>query len=779
MHHFRGDNGVFRSEEFLGALHRSNQSITFSGVGAHHQNGVAERAIKTTIELARAMLLHSALYWPDSIQENLWPFALDHAVYLWNNLPNADTGLTPTEIFTQTRLDASKHLARMHVWGCPAYVLHPTLQDGKKIPKWRPRARRGQFLGYSKNHSSTVGLIQNLRTGNISPQYHVVYDDHYYTVTSVHNMTINDLTSESPFWTELVRLNSENYLEDIHPNDLIQVPDLSKDWREQDEILEQHLKANQPNSSIPPPPPNVVPPIIPIQTIPSTPKSNIPTQMPTAPSKQPHQFTNPEPTSFQPHFDNIDHHPPSSSKSHQKPTLKPTRASTRLRIPTQKYFHDDLHLFNSTKEFFSKDTYSCDFNQLFLSSMSWLPFSTKSDDCKAFFSAMETSIDPESNTIEYLHPLALQTMANAEDTPTYEQAINGPYAKEFHKAMQLEFTTLNENIDSWDIIDYEPHMNVLSSTWSFKVKRYPDGSIKKLKARFCVRGYEQIEGVDYFDTYAPVVSWTTVRLLLVLSIVLNLFTCQVDYTAAFAQAPVTDDIYVEMPRGFKQPGKVLKLKRSLYGLKQSSRNWFQHLQQGLKRQGFVPSTNDPCLFIHPKVICLTYVDDCLFFAKSNEDIHNMINSLRADKFSIQMEDDFAGYLGVLISHNDDGSITLTQTGLIDRIIEAAHLSDSTPKYTPADVNALPQDLKGLHYSGSFNYASIVGMLNYLANNTRPDIAFAVHQCARYTFDPKASHEIALKRIVRYLCATKDRGFVINRPQHRTLEPRRSLRSSFR
>ena len=525
------------------------------------------------------------------------------------------------------------------------------------------------------------------------------------------------------------------------------------------------MKANQPNSPIPPPPPNVVPPIIPIQTIPSTPKSNIPTQMPTAPSKQPHQFINPEPTSFQPHFDNIDQQSPSSSKSHQKPTPKPTRASTRLRIPTQKYFHDDLHLFNSTKEFFSKDTYSCDFNQLFLSSMSWLPFSTKSDDCKAFFSAMETSIDPESNTIEYLHPLALQTMANAEDTPTYEQAINGPYAKEFHKAMQLEFTTLNENIDSWDIIDYEPHMNVLSSTWSFKVKRYPDGSIKKLKARFCVRGYEQIEGVDYFDTYAPVVSWTTVRLLLVLSIVLNLFTCQVDYTAAFAQAPVTDDIYVEMPRGFKQPGKVLKLKRSLYGLKQSSRNWFQHLQQGLKRQGFVPSTNDPCLFIHPKVICLTYVDDCLFFAKSTEDIHNMINSLRADKFSIQMEDDFAGYLGVLISHNDDGSITLTQTGLINRIIEAAHLSDSTPKYTPADVNALPQDLKGLHYSGSFNYASIVGMLNYLANNTRPDIAFAVHQCARYTFDPKASHEIALKRIVRYLCATKDRGFVINRPQH--------------
>ena len=164
-----------------------------------------------------------------------------------------------------TKLDAPKHLARMHVWGCPAYVLHPTLQDGKKIPKWRPRVRRWQFLGYSKNHSSTVGLIQNLRTGNISPQYHVVYDDHYYSVTSSNNMTINDLTSDSPFWTELVRLNSETYLKDIHPDDLPNVPDLSKDWRKQDEMLEQQLKNTQP---IPPnfqPPPNPVPPSFPMK----------------------------------------------------------------------------------------------------------------------------------------------------------------------------------------------------------------------------------------------------------------------------------------------------------------------------------------------------------------------------------------------------------------------------------------------------------------------------------------------------------------------------------
>jgi Reverse transcriptase (RNA-dependent DNA polymerase) len=138
---------------------------------------------------------------------------------------------------------------------------------------------------------------------------------------------------------------------------------------------------------------------------------------------------------------------------------------------------------------------------------------------------------------------------------------------------------------SWNVVTQEPWMHVLPSTWAFRCKRYPDGSIRKLKARFCARGDKQIEGVDYFDTFAPVVNWTTVRLMLVLSIILKLLvaTKQVDYTTAFV-ADIDRDrnwdkmteeeqkrsgVYVRMPRGFSQPGKVLKLNKSLYGLKQA------------------------------------------------------------------------------------------------------------------------------------------------------------------------------------------------------------------
>jgi hypothetical protein len=117
-------------------------------------------------------------------------------------------------------------------------------------------------------------------------------------------------------------------------------------------------------------------------------------------------------------------------------------------------------------------------------------------------------------------------------------------------------------------------MNVLPSTWAFKVKRLSDGTLRKFKARFFVRGDRQIQDVDYFDTYSPVVNWTTVRLMLVLSAILKLHTKQVDYTAAFLHAPIEEDVYVDMPRTFQQPGKVLKLNRCLYGLKQSPRIFF-------------------------------------------------------------------------------------------------------------------------------------------------------------------------------------------------------------
>ena len=220
---YHGDNGVFKSNKFGESL--IDQELDLSGVGAHHQNGVAERSsIRTVTEKARSMMQHAFLHWPDEFEVDLWPFVLDHACWLHNHTPKSSHGWAPIEIFCGTQV-ACKHLQRVRVWGRPGNVLNPTLQDGKKIPKWAPKARRGQFLGFSWNHSSTIGLLRNLQTGSINPQFHVVFDELF---TTVHSVDEDDET-----WIELFVSEREYYGPDEEEevaDTTVAFPDVDPEW---------------------------------------------------------------------------------------------------------------------------------------------------------------------------------------------------------------------------------------------------------------------------------------------------------------------------------------------------------------------------------------------------------------------------------------------------------------------------------------------------------------------------------------------------------------------
>jgi hypothetical protein len=135
---YRADNVPFGSEEFKQSIEDHNQMVDFSGTGSHHQNGVAERSIQTVTSWARAMMLHAILHWPEAAQLDLWPFAMQHAIWIWNHLPRKDSKLAPIELFSKMKLSSYDHLHRLHVWGCPVYVLDLKLQDGKKLLKWNP-----------------------------------------------------------------------------------------------------------------------------------------------------------------------------------------------------------------------------------------------------------------------------------------------------------------------------------------------------------------------------------------------------------------------------------------------------------------------------------------------------------------------------------------------------------------------------------------------------------------------------------------------------------------
>lgn len=171
----------FTSSGFWAHLRQYAQIIHFAGTGAHHYNGVAERAIRTIMSISRAMLLHAAVHWPDVLEARRWPMAVAHAVFLHNHVPNLSSGLSPIDVFGKTRWEQRK-FKDLHIWGCPVYVLDKTLSDGKKIPRWKPRSQRSVNMGLSAKHASTVPLVLNPNTGAITPAFHVVFDDLFATV---------------------------------------------------------------------------------------------------------------------------------------------------------------------------------------------------------------------------------------------------------------------------------------------------------------------------------------------------------------------------------------------------------------------------------------------------------------------------------------------------------------------------------------------------------------------------------------------------------------------
>jgi hypothetical protein len=237
---------------------------------------------------------------------------------------------------------------------------------------------------------------------------------------------------------------------------------------------------------------------------------------------------------------------------------------------------------------------------------------------------------------------------------------------------------------------------------------------------------------------------------------------------AFPQAPVERDLYMEIPKGVKLEGVekskayVLRIIKNLYGQKQAGRVWYQYLSKGLEEMGFVKSKIDECLFYYKSFLILIYVDDSIIMGPKQTQVAEIIQ-LISKKFKIQEEGDMCEFLGIEVKKGDDGSLSLRQPQLINSILKDLHLDSGNvaPRRTPAlKTRILHKDAKGEPFNESFHYRSIIGKLNYLEKSTRPDLSYAVHQCARFCSDPKKSHATAVKYIGRYLAAMKDKGIQV-------------------
>ena len=343
--------------------------------------------------------------------------------------------------------------------------------------------------------------------------------------------------------------------------------------------------------------------------------------------------------------------------------------------------------------------------------------------------------------------IAFAATANP-DILYWDQAMKAHDRDKFLEAVGVELDG-HERMDNYEPIpiDEVPSgTKLLDMVWSMQRKRHiKTQEVYKWKARLNVHGGQQEHGVHYWDTYAPVVTWQTVRFFLILSLLLGWSSRQLDFVMAYPQAPAEMPLYLRLPQGYKRKGMnrkthVLKLKRNVYGQKQAGRVWNQYMDQGMRSIGFKPSKFDPCLNYRKSIIFLVYIDDCIVFGPSDKAIDEVVIDLRnsTQNFTIDDQGDVGDFLGIQIQKRDDGSIVLTQPHLIDSIIQDLHVqSGSNPKSTPSiTTKLLHKDADGTEMTPDFHYRSVIGKLNFLEKSTRPDISVSVHQCARFTEHPK-------------------------------------------
>ena len=354
--------------------------------------------------------------------------------------------------------------------------------------------------------------------------------------------------------------------------------------------------------------------------------------------------------------------------------------------------------------------------------------------------------------------------------------------------MRAELTSLVKN-KTWRAISISKGRlraqgkKALGAKWVFKIKRGADGQILQYKARWVVKGYEQRYGLDYDQTFAGVVRAATWRLILGLAAVNNWAIDQMDVKSAFLHGDIDEEVYVELPNGWELfqdildlgPGEyVLHLLKALYGLKQSPRLWQLTLRAALKKLGYLPLFADQCVYRSTEtgLIIITYVDDFLIIGPQGQGLKQLkqqLSVLVSEVFNMKDLGQCQFFLGVRITRDQSkGHITLCQDVYVHKTLDQFGILECRTVTTPLDPGASETLVP---YQGTASedqikqYQSLIGRINYLATQTRCDIAFTASILSRFLVNPAPVHMKSAKRVLQYLKGTQTYGITYGGPDY--------------
>lgn len=342
-----------------------------------------------------------------------------------------------------------------------------------------------------------------------------------------------------------------------------------------------------------------------------------------------------------------------------------------------------------------------------------------------------------------------------DDPVTLKDVQSRPDRLKWVEAMKDEMLSLKEN-NTWTLVQLPHGKKVVRSKWIFKTKYNSDGELEKYKARLVARGFTQRYGIDYDETFSPVVRYGSVRLLLAIAAQNRLQIEQMDVHTAYLNAdiPKNVEIFLSQPEGFDDgTGRVCKLKKSLYGLKQAGRLWNHTIDSVLKQFGLKRSLMDPCIYYANdlKLLVSIYVDDILIFFSSKAKAIELKTTL-SNHFKMSDLGPVKSIIGLRITQTDD-SIEIDQSVYIAEVLKRFGMENCKPAKTPAETGKklkIPEE----HEIVDVPYQQAVGALLYISQGTRPDICHAVNVASRFNQKHGDAHWTAVKRIMRYLQATQ-------------------------
>ncbi|GJZ85961.1 ribonuclease H-like domain, reverse transcriptase, RNA-dependent DNA polymerase, partial [Tanacetum coccineum] len=345
-----------------------------------------------------------------------------------------------------------------------------------------------------------------------------------------------------------------------------------------------------------------------------------------------------------------------------------------------------------------------------------------------------------------------------EDEPkNYKEASTD---QKWIEAMKVELDSINRN-NTWELTTLPKGHKAIGLKWVFKTKKDANGNIIKHKARLVAKGYIQQHGIDFEEVFAPVARMETIRLLLAIAANNKWEVHHLDVKSAFLHGDLKEEVYVTQPEGFikrQDNGKVYRLIKALYGLRQAPRAWNIKLDNTLKSLDFKKCALEQAIYTKKSkdsiLLIGVYVDDLIITGTPKKEI---------DKFKAQMEEKFemsdlgllAYYLGIEVTQTN-GDISIKQSAYASKILKEAGMIDCNETLIPMDPGTRLTKITEGTMVNSTEYRSLIGCLRYLLH-TRPDLSYSVGLLSRFMQEPREQHMKAIRQVLRYVKGTKDHG----------------------